>query len=43
MYIWGVPYKWGYPKFLVYNGKSQSKMENWGYPHDKTETSISNM
>ena len=25
----------GTPKWLVYKGKSQSKMdENWGYPHD---------
>ena len=33
--LYGGFHKWGYPKWMVYNGKSQTKMdENWGYPCD---------
>ena len=27
--------KWGYPKIAgLFHGKSKSKMDDWGYPHD---------
>ena len=30
--IYGCFHKWGYPKWMVYNGKKPTNMDDWGYP-----------